>query len=47
MEITYNDYAPKLCNQCAFNVACLASVDETDYEYFAQDDFRQGDIKLL
>ncbi|XP_035710698.1 annulin isoform X2 [Folsomia candida] len=48
MEITYNDYAPKLCNQCAFNVACLASVDETDYEYFAQDDFRarKPDIKF-
>lgn len=48
MEVTYDDYAPKLCDQCAFNVACLAKVRQTEFEYFAQDDFRvrKPDIKF-
>jgi len=46
--ISYDDYMPKLCDQCAFNVACLAKVEQTDFEYFAQDDFRvrKPDIKF-
>ncbi len=49
MEISYTDYSKKLCDQCAFNVAVLASVDDTEYEYFAQvTDFRvrKPDIKF-
>lgn len=34
--------------QAAFNISCLASVRDTDYEYFAQDDFRvrKPDVKI-
>jgi hypothetical protein len=48
LDITYHDYAPKLCDQCAFNIACLATIKQTDFEYFAQDDFRvrKPDIKF-
>jgi transglutaminase 1 len=37
-----------LLDQSAFNVACMANVEDTDYEYFAQDDFRvrKPDIKF-
>jgi hypothetical protein len=35
-------------DQCAFNIACMATVHDTNYEYFAQDDFRvrKPDIKI-
>lgn len=48
LDVTYDDYAPKLCDQCAFNIACLAKVNQTEFEYFAQDDFRvrKPDIKF-
>lgn len=48
LEVTYDDYATKLCDQCAFNIACLAKVRQTEFEYFAQDDFRvrKPDIKF-
>lgn len=34
--------------QAAFNISCMASVKDTDFEYFAQDDFRvrKPDIKI-
>lgn len=34
--------------QAAFNISCMANVKDTDYEYFAQDDFRvrKPDIKI-
>ena len=34
MPVTYQEYAPELSDQCAFNISCLASVKETDYEFF-------------
>lgn len=48
LDVTYNNYFSKLCDQCDFNVACLVTVKETDFEYFAQDDFRvrKPDIKF-
>lgn len=48
LEVTYSDYYCKLADQCAFNLACLAKVKQTDFEYFAQDDFRcrKPDIKI-
>ena len=48
MEVTYNDYAGQLVDQASFNIACMASVKDTNYEYFAQDDFRvrKPDIKF-
>ncbi|XP_047738590.1 annulin isoform X2 [Hyalella azteca] len=47
-EVTFEEYYNKLVDQCALNVACLAKVDTTDFEYFAQDDFRmrKPDIKI-
>lgn len=40
MPVTYDDYAPELTDQGAFNIACLANVKDTDFEFFSQDDFR-------
>ena len=49
MEVSWEEYGPRLLNQCAFNVACLATVKDTNYEYFAQDDFRvrKPDVKII
>ncbi|KAK0180122.1 hypothetical protein PV327_005795 [Microctonus hyperodae] len=40
LDLSWEDYGSRLLDQCAFNIACLASVKETNFEYFAQDDFR-------
>lgn len=48
MDVSYDEYYKRLVDQCAFNIACLATVLDTNYEYFAQDDFRvrKPDIKI-
>lgn len=48
MTVTYEEYVKRLLDQCAFNIACLATVEDTKFEYFAQDDFRvrKPDIKI-
>lgn len=48
LDVSWEEYGPRLMNQCAFNIACLATVKDTNYEYFAQDDFRvrKPDIKI-
>ncbi|KAF4519866.1 hypothetical protein B566_EDAN005204 [Ephemera danica] len=48
MDVSYNDYTSALVDQASFNIACMASVKDTQYEYFAQDDFRvrKPDIKF-
>lgn len=48
LEISWEEYGSRLLNQCAFNIACLATVEDTNFEYFAQDDFRvrKPDIKI-
>lgn len=48
LEVSFSEYYSKLEDQCAFNLACLAKVKQTDFEYFAQDDFRcrKPDIKI-
>ncbi|XP_050435288.1 annulin-like [Adelges cooleyi] len=38
--LTYFDYAKYVKNQNVFNISCLASVLDTHFEYYAQDDFR-------
>jgi len=38
--LTYFDYGNDVKSQNVFNISCLASVVDTDYEYFGQDDFR-------
>lgn len=40
LDVSWNEYAPRMLDQSAFNVACLANVKDTNFEYFAQDDFR-------
>lgn len=48
LNVTYEEYVKRLLDQCAFNIACLATVEDTKFEYFAQDDFRvrKPDIKI-
>ncbi|XP_075212942.1 transglutaminase [Lycorma delicatula] len=48
INVTWEEYSKKLIDQCAFNIACMATVQDTNYEYFAQDDFRvrKPDIKI-
>ncbi|KAJ8680712.1 hypothetical protein QAD02_016499 [Eretmocerus hayati] len=48
LQVSWEEYGPKLLNQAAFNISCLATIKDTDFEYFAQDDFRvrKPDIKI-
>lgn len=48
LDVSYEEYYKRLVDQCAFNIACMATVHDTNYEYFAQDDFRvrKPDIKI-
>lgn len=48
MVVSYAEYSKRLVDQCDFNIACLATVLDTNFEYFAQDDFRvrKPDIKI-
>ncbi|XP_055683515.1 annulin isoform X2 [Lutzomyia longipalpis] len=47
-EVVFNEYYGRLLDQSAFNISCLASVKDTEFDYFAQDDFRvrKPDIKI-
>ncbi|GAB6029803.1 hypothetical protein CHUAL_005515 [Chamberlinius hualienensis] len=40
VEILYEDYENKLEDQQSFHIAAMAKVKQTDFDYFAQDDFR-------
>lgn len=40
LELSWEEYGPRLLDQAAFNISCLATVKDTNFEYFAQDDFR-------
>ena len=48
LDVGFNDYFKKLRDQSSFNVACMCLVQSTEFEYFAQDDFRvrMPDIKF-
>lgn len=48
LPVTYEDYANRLIDQGAFSITCLATVAETKFEYYAQDDFRvrKPDVKI-
>lgn len=48
MTVNFEEYYSKLADQCSLNVVCLGKIKETDFEYFAQDDFRmrKPDIKI-
>lgn len=49
MEVTFHEYFKKLLDQAAFNISCMAKVHGTEFDYFAQDDFRvrKPDIKII
>ncbi|KAJ8975424.1 hypothetical protein NQ317_018933, partial [Molorchus minor] len=49
LAVTYEDYGKRLVDQCAFSISCLATVEDTKFEYYAQDDFRirKPDIKIM
>ncbi|XP_022249456.1 annulin-like [Limulus polyphemus] len=40
MSVSYDEYDKALVEQCAFNIAAMATVVETNFDYYAQDDFR-------
>ncbi|XP_058804914.1 annulin isoform X2 [Phymastichus coffea] len=40
LEVSWEEYSSRLLDQSAFNISCLATVKDTNFEYFAQDDFR-------
>ncbi|KAL5280423.1 F13A1 family protein [Megaselia abdita] len=48
MEVDFQDYYKKLLPQAAFKISCSAQVQNTDYDYYAQNDFRvrKPDIKF-
>lgn len=48
LMVSFEEYYKKLTSQCFFNIACLAKVADTKFEYYAQDDFRvrKPDIKI-
>lgn len=48
MEVTFYDYYKKLMDQASFNISCIAKVHETDYDYYAEDDFRvrKPDVRI-
>ncbi|XP_039763506.1 annulin-like isoform X1 [Pararge aegeria] len=48
LAVTFDDYYKKLVDQASFNIACLATIVERNFDYFAQDDFRvrNPDIKI-
>lgn len=49
LNVKYEEYQKFLLDQASFNVSCLATVENTKFEYYAQDDFRvrKPDIKIL
>ncbi|KAH1024363.1 hypothetical protein HUJ05_003856 [Dendroctonus ponderosae] len=49
LTVTYEEYSRIKVDQSAFNISCLASIEETKFEYYAQDDFRvrKPDIKIV
>ncbi|XP_041969290.1 annulin-like isoform X2 [Aricia agestis] len=46
--VTFDDYYKKLVDQASFNIACIATIVDRNFDYFAQDDFRvrNPDIKI-
>lgn len=48
MLVTFDDYFKKLIDQASFNIACLVTIVDRKFDYFAQDDFRvrNPDIKI-
>lgn len=49
LPVKYEDYAKRLVDQSSFVISCLATIEDTKYEYYAQDEFRvrKPDIKFV
>lgn len=49
LPIKYEDYAKRLVDQSSFVISCLATIEDSKYEYYAQDEFRvrKPDIKII
>ncbi|CAH0557745.1 unnamed protein product [Brassicogethes aeneus] len=49
LTVTFDEYHRKLIEDCAFSISSLATIEDTKFEYFAQDDFRirKPDIKIV
>lgn len=48
VQVEFEEYFKRLLPQSAFNISCMAKVKDTEYDYFAGDDFRvrKPDIKI-
>ncbi|KFM78740.1 Annulin, partial [Stegodyphus mimosarum] len=48
MKVSYDEYEKQIVDQAAFNMIAMAQVEETGFDYFAQDDFRvrKPDVKI-
>ena len=48
VHVAFEEYFKRLLPQAAFNISCMAKVKDTDYDYYAGDDFRvrKPDIKI-
>ncbi|XP_044752197.1 annulin [Coccinella septempunctata] len=48
LEVNYQQYAKKLMDQATFKILCFANVEDTNFEYYAEDDFRvrKPDVKF-
>lgn len=48
LPVSYEEYSKRLIDQGSFSISCLATVEATQFEYYAQDDFRvrKPDIKI-
>lgn len=48
LEVTYQDYEKVLLDQAIFNISAMATLRETKFDFFAQDDFRvrMPDVKI-
>ncbi|KAL3280569.1 hypothetical protein HHI36_003803 [Cryptolaemus montrouzieri] len=48
LEVNYFEYAKKLMDQSTFKILCFATVKDTNFDYYAEDDFRvrKPDIKF-
>lgn len=40
LTVSYEEYGKRLIDQGAFNISCLAAIEDTKFEYYAEDDFR-------
>lgn len=49
LPVKYEDYSKRLIDQSSFVISCLATIEDSQFEYYAQDEFRvrKPDIKIV